>query len=65
MVAFGVLLGTVGIDPNSGTQRFQFGILELADGLNLVAVAMGLFGVAEIVNNLMHRTETPFRRFSR
>jgi len=61
MVAFGVLLGTVGIDPNSGAQRFQFGILELADGLNLVAVAMGLFGVAEILANLMQRTEAPFK----
>src|SRR5690606_23451631 len=38
MVAVGVGLGIVGTDINTGTSRFTFGILELADGLNLVAV---------------------------
>jgi putative tricarboxylic transport membrane protein len=49
MVVVGVALGIVGTDINTGTSRFTFGILELSDGLNLVAVAMGLFGVAEIL----------------
>jgi putative tricarboxylic transport membrane protein len=59
MVAFGVALGCVGIDLTSGMNRFQFGYLDLSDGLNLVAVAMGIFGVAEILVNLMKQA-TPF-----
>jgi len=60
MVTFGVVLGLVGMDLTSGVYRFNFGFLELADGLNLVAVAMGLFGVAEILANLMKGASTPF-----
>ena len=60
MVALGALLGFVGIDANSGQLRYAFGYFELADGLNLVAVAMGLFGIAEILSNLIGRRETPF-----
>jgi TctA family transporter len=56
MVAAGILLGMVGIDIGTGRQRFTFGIVELADGLSIVAIAMGLFGVAEILHNLIHRT---------
>ena len=52
MVVLGLLLGLVGTDINSGQFRFTFGIPALADGINLVALAMGLFGVAEILNNL-------------
>ncbi|MCC6000437.1 MAG: tripartite tricarboxylate transporter permease [Pararhodobacter sp.] len=52
MVAVGVALGLVGTDVNTGTFRFTFGFLELADGLSLIAVAMGLFGVAEILSNM-------------
>ena len=49
MVVLGLLLGMVGTDVNSGVARFDFGIMELTDGINLVALAMGLFGVAEVV----------------
>ncbi|MEX0591261.1 MAG: tripartite tricarboxylate transporter permease [Xanthobacteraceae bacterium] len=49
MVVLGVALGIVGTDINTGMSRFTFGVLDLRDGLNLVAVAMGLFGVAEIL----------------
>ncbi|RSK32322.1 tripartite tricarboxylate transporter permease [Rhodovulum iodosum] len=52
MVAFGLLLGTVGTDMTTGSYRFTFGMLSLADGLSLVIVVMGLFGVAEILSNL-------------
>lgn len=52
MVIFGLVLGLVGTDVTSGTFRFTFGILDLGDGLNLVAVAMGVFGTAEVINNL-------------
>jgi TctA family transporter len=52
MVALGLLLGCVGTDVNSGVQRFTFGQTELLDGINLVALAMGLFGVAEIISKV-------------
>ncbi|MDH0495345.1 tripartite tricarboxylate transporter permease [Comamonas aquatica] len=52
MVVMGVLLGMVGTDVNSGAARFTFDIPELMDGINLVALAMGLFGVAEVVRNI-------------
>ena len=52
MVLLGLLLGLVGTDVTSGTMRFTFGILELADGIGFVGVAMGLFGIAEIIANL-------------
>lgn len=53
MVTVGLILGLVGSDVASGTYRFTFGALELADGLSIIAMAMGLFGVSEIVANLM------------
>jgi TctA family transporter len=49
MVVFGLLLGMVGTDVNSGVARFSFDVPELMDGINLIALAMGLFGVAEVV----------------
>ncbi|MBD9397426.1 tripartite tricarboxylate transporter permease [Pseudomonas sp. PDM11] len=52
MVTFGILFGTVGSDIYTGTRRFDFGILDLADGINLVALAMGLFGVAEVISSI-------------
>lgn len=52
MVVFGLALGLVGTDVNTGMFRFTFGIWPLADGFSLVAVAMGLFGVAEIISNI-------------
>ncbi|WP_295512919.1 tripartite tricarboxylate transporter permease [uncultured Sulfitobacter sp.] len=52
MVSFGVLLGMVGMDLNTGAMRFTFGFIELSDGVSLIAVAMGLFGVAEVVKQM-------------
>jgi TctA family transporter len=52
MVVLGLLLGLVGTDVISGSPRFTLGIREYADGLNFVAVAVGVFGVAEILRNL-------------
>jgi len=52
MVVLGLLLGLVGADVNTGTQRFTFGIPQLADGIGFVVVAMGMFGIAEIIHNL-------------
>jgi len=52
MVVLGVALGLVGTDVQTGQQRFTFGIPELSDGLSFVAIAMGIFGIAEIILNL-------------
>jgi putative tricarboxylic transport membrane protein len=51
MVVLGLLLGIVGTDLNTGTYRFVFNIPQLADGISLVAIAMGLFGVSEVIAN--------------
>ncbi len=48
----GLLLATVGRDLFTGSTRFTFGVLELADGIDFVIVAMGLFGIGEILYNL-------------
>ncbi len=58
MILLGLLLGLVGTDLNSGRQRYTFGIGELSDGIGFVTIAMGLFGVADILVNL-ERTEVP------
>ncbi|WJS86608.1 tripartite tricarboxylate transporter permease [Paracoccus sp. TOH] len=52
MVVLGLLLGLVGTDIYTGTPRFTLGITNYADGLNFVAVAVGVFGIAEILRNL-------------
>ena len=54
MVALGVGLGLIGTDVNTGEVRYTFGMIELADGLDFVPVAMGIFGIAEIVSNIEH-----------
>lgn len=60
MVVVGVVFGLVGMDMQTGYPRFQFGSQQLADGLNLVAIAMGLFGISEILLNLIKNESTPF-----
>src|SRR5918994_1716941 len=52
MVVVGLLLGIVGTDVNSGVKRFSFGFYELADGIGVVTIAVGVFAVGEIVSNL-------------
>lgn len=52
MLALGLLLGTVGTDVVSGAFRLTMGFPQLADGIGIVPVAMGLFGVGEIISNL-------------
>jgi TctA family transporter len=52
MVAFGLLIGIVGTDVNSGMARYSFGIPELTDGIGFIVVAVGVFAVGEIVSNL-------------
>src|SRR5262249_38522676 len=55
MVCFGILLGLIGTDVNSGVIRFAFGAPELADGLGFVALAMAFFGITDVVLNLEHK----------
>ena len=52
MVLLGLLFGIVGTDPNSGRLRFTFGITSLMDGIDFVPIAIGLFGMGEIIANL-------------
>jgi TctA family transporter len=52
MILIGLALGFVGTDVNSGLQRYTFGIPQLGDGLNFVILAMGCFGLGEIIGNL-------------
>jgi TctA family transporter len=54
MIVLGLLLGMVGQDIYTGTPRFTFGFFELYSGINFVSVAVGVFGVAEILRNLEH-----------
>jgi len=49
MAVFGLLLGMIGIDAMSGFSRFSYGVVELGDGIGIVPVAVGLFGVSEIL----------------
>jgi TctA family transporter len=55
MVIFGLLLGMIGTDVNSGVARFNFEVPELSDGIEFVVIAMGLFGFGEIIANLEQR----------
>ncbi|MGF7159217.1 putative tricarboxylic transport membrane protein [Rhodoligotrophos appendicifer] len=54
LALIGVLLGFVGTDINSGAERYTFGRLELLDGLQFVPLALGFFGIPEIIANLEH-----------
>jgi putative tricarboxylic transport membrane protein len=50
--AFGLLLATIGEDPVTGSSRLTFGITDLLGGVDIVPIAMGLFGIGEILHNL-------------
>jgi putative tricarboxylic transport membrane protein len=54
MVFLGMLLGLVGTDVNTGNLRYTFGISDLFDGIGFVPLAMGVFGVAEVMANLVN-----------
>lgn len=56
MVALGVLLGLVGMDVDSAVWRFTFGFNQLAEGINIVPVAVGLFGISDVIRELRHRS---------
>jgi putative tricarboxylic transport membrane protein len=58
MACLGLLLGSAGTDDIHGVDRFTFGTLYLRDGIGLVPLAMGLFGMGEILYNIEKREET-------
>jgi TctA family transporter len=59
MALFGMLLGVVGTDVNSGAARFTFGTPYLLDGLNFVVIATGIFGLGDVLANLENERDRP------
>ena len=59
MASVGLLLGSIGLDAMSGELRFTFGIRELGDGIGIVPVAVGLFGLGEILSTPSSRAGEP------
>jgi putative tricarboxylic transport membrane protein len=61
MCLIGVLLGQIGTDVNSGVQRYTMDFPFLTEGIGLISIALGCFGIAEITKNLDNKDErTPF-----
>ena len=58
MGVVGLIIGTIGLDPVTGDQRFTFGSVSLLGGIEFVAVAIGLFGIAEVLANVAQPAET-------
>jgi putative tricarboxylic transport membrane protein len=56
-LAFGVFLGMIGIDLQTGQPRFTFGVTELLDGINVIIVAVGLFAVGETLHLAFRKKE--------
>jgi putative tricarboxylic transport membrane protein len=57
MASFGLFLGSIGLDPLMGIERFTWNIVELSDGVGLVPVVMGLFGISEVLLNVEQSME--------
>src|SRR5947209_4577783 len=58
MIILGLLIGLVGTDGNTGGTRFTFGIKELTDGIDVATLAIGVFGIGEIITNLTQPQDT-------
>lgn len=61
MIALGAFLGLVGTDVMSGQTRFTGGIIYLVDGISFAVMAIGVFGLGEILYNVLNRDQTPDR----
>jgi putative tricarboxylic transport membrane protein len=57
MAVVGLIIGTIGIDPVTGNPRFTFGTVSLLGGIEFVAVAIGLFGIGEVLVNVEQPVE--------
>ena len=62
MAVVGLLFGMIGIDAMSGYTRFSYGVIELTDGIGIVPVAVGLFGVSEIMLTAGQATPPPVQK---
>ena len=62
MACMGLMLGMIGIDAMSGYTRFSYGVIELSDGIGIVPVAVGLFGVSEIMLTAGQATPPPVQK---
>ena len=62
MAVVGLLFGMIGIDAMSGYTRFSFGVIELSDGIGIVPVAVGLFGLSEILLTAGQATPPPVHK---
>lgn len=58
MMVLGLILGTVGTDINTGELRFNFGLMELSDGIGLIPIAMGIFALAEVIKSVSNPSDT-------
>jgi putative tricarboxylic transport membrane protein len=58
MVLIGILLGSIGIDVNSGTERFSFSSIYLYNGISFVIIAMGIFGLSEIILESINKNKS-------
>ncbi len=58
MVLLGIILGCIGMDPETGFTRFVFGAPELIDGIGIAPFAMGVLGISEVFINIEHTIET-------
>jgi TctA family transporter len=58
MAILGILLGIVGTDVNSGAVRFTYGWIDLVDGIGFASIAVGVFGLAEIIKNIKSKNTT-------
>lgn len=52
MVIVGIMFGSVGADVYTGAQLYTFGLLDLYEGISMISLAMGLFGVAEVISSI-------------
>jgi putative tricarboxylic transport membrane protein len=57
VISFGIIVGTIGTDPISGSTRFTFDIMALLDGVGIVPFVMGLFGISEVLLNVEKKIE--------
>ncbi len=62
MVPLGLILATIGMDPHTGTFRFTYGTLTLKDGLGIVPIVMGLFGISEVLINVGSPVQRTFMK---
>ncbi len=59
----GFMVVTIGIDAQTGTQRFTFGSINLLDGIDFLVIALGLFAIAEVCTLVLNRKDTSLKKF--